>query len=84
MISVTNPSIMVPFSKINQADETDHTHTHTFKCERLLLHLFCCELCSDFQGPESPMVSPESQLTPDRKQTGLMSHGITVSVILII
>ncbi|KAL7403107.1 hypothetical protein ABVT39_024605 [Epinephelus coioides] len=33
------------------------------KCERLLLHLFCNELSSDFQGPASPSVCANNMLT---------------------
>ncbi|XP_042352271.1 transcription intermediary factor 1-alpha-like [Plectropomus leopardus] len=32
------------------------------KCERLLLHLFCSELGSDFQGPTSPSVCATNRL----------------------
>lgn len=52
------------------------------KCERLLLHLFCSDLSSDFQEPVSPSVSLEAWLTTDEKFAGLMSHGVTVTVIL--
>ncbi|KAF1386988.1 hypothetical protein PFLUV_G00100580 [Perca fluviatilis] len=33
------------------------------KCERLLLHLFCSELSSDFQGSVSPSVRANNRLT---------------------
>ncbi|XP_070763887.1 transcription intermediary factor 1-alpha-like [Enoplosus armatus] len=33
------------------------------KCERLLLHLFCSDLSSDFQEPVSPLVRANSRLT---------------------
>ncbi|XP_059190483.1 transcription intermediary factor 1-alpha-like [Centropristis striata] len=33
------------------------------KCERLLLHLFCSQLSSDFEGPASPSVCANNRLT---------------------
>lgn len=52
------------------------------KCERLLLHLFCSDLSSNYQEPVSPSVSLEASLSTEEKFTGLMSHRVTVIVIL--
>lgn len=54
------------------------------KCERLLLYLFCSELNSVFQKSASLLVSLKVRLTIVEKLTGLLSDGVTVTVILIV
>lgn len=52
------------------------------KCERLLLHLFCSGLSSNVEEPRPPSVSVGAQQPSEEMFTGLVSHGVTVTAIL--